>query len=105
MGGWLTAKVDTSYDHGTASSTSNSYGTTTSNGTNTSTGGTTPTISPEFTTAFNALKGGVNMQGATPDQQKAIDYWAKGGILGWNRLLLEFVARADLPPAPLVIAG
>ena len=36
----------------------------------------------------------------TPGQQKAIDYWSKGGVLGWNQLLLEFVARADLPPAP-----
>ncbi len=36
----------------------------------------------------------------TPEQQKAIDYWSKGGVLGWNKLLLEFVARVDLPPAP-----
>jgi hypothetical protein len=36
----------------------------------------------------------------TPAQQKAIDYWSKGAVLGWNKLLLEFVARADLPPAP-----
>jgi hypothetical protein len=36
----------------------------------------------------------------TDDQRKAIDYWSKGAVLGWNRLLLEFVARADLPPAP-----
>jgi len=36
----------------------------------------------------------------TPDQQKAIAYLSKGAALGWNRLLLEFVARADLPPAP-----
>jgi hypothetical protein len=35
------------------------------------------------------------------DQKKAIDYWKNGGVLGWNKLLLEFVARADLPPAPL----
>jgi hypothetical protein len=36
----------------------------------------------------------------TDDQKKAIDYWKLGGVLGWNKLLLEFVARADLPPAP-----
>lgn len=36
----------------------------------------------------------------TDDQKRAIDYWSKGGVLGWNKLLLEFVARADLPPAP-----
>jgi hypothetical protein len=36
----------------------------------------------------------------TPAQQKAIDYWSRGGVLGWNQLMLELVARADLPPAP-----
>ena len=36
----------------------------------------------------------------TDAQRTAIDYWSKGAVLGWNRLLLEFVARADLPPAP-----
>ena len=34
------------------------------------------------------------------DQKTAIAYWKDGGVLGWNKLLLEFVARADLPPAP-----
>jgi hypothetical protein len=33
-------------------------------------------------------------------QKTAIDYWKNGGVLGWNKLLFEFVARADLPPAP-----
>jgi hypothetical protein len=37
----------------------------------------------------------------TDDQRKAIDYWSKGGVLRWNEILLELVARADLPPAPL----
>ena len=36
----------------------------------------------------------------TSDQRKAIDYWSKGGVLRWNEILLELVARADLPPAP-----
>ena len=36
----------------------------------------------------------------TADQRKAIDYWSKGGVLRWNEILLELVARADLPPAP-----
>jgi hypothetical protein len=38
--------------------------------------------------------------GITTAQQQAIDYWKQGPVLGWNKLLLEFVARADLPPAP-----
>ncbi|MEP7308373.1 MAG: phosphatase PAP2 family protein [Acidobacteriota bacterium] len=36
----------------------------------------------------------------TNDQRKAIEYWSKGGVLRWNEILLELVARADLPPAP-----
>ena len=36
----------------------------------------------------------------TNDQRKSIDYWSKGGVLRWNEILLELVARADLPPAP-----
>jgi hypothetical protein len=37
---------------------------------------------------------------ATPDQATAIQYWSAGGILRWNEILRELVARADLPPAP-----
>jgi hypothetical protein len=36
----------------------------------------------------------------TNDQRKAIEYWSRGGVLRWNEILLELVARADLPPAP-----
>lgn len=36
----------------------------------------------------------------TKEQRKSIDYWNRGGILRWNEILLELVARADLPPAP-----
>jgi hypothetical protein len=34
------------------------------------------------------------------DQRKAIEYWGTGGVRRWNEILLELVARADLPPAP-----
>lgn len=36
----------------------------------------------------------------TKDQRKSIDDWSRGGVLRWNEILLELVARADLPPAP-----
>jgi hypothetical protein len=36
----------------------------------------------------------------TLDQRQSLEYWTKGGILRWNQILLELVARADLPPAP-----
>jgi membrane-associated phospholipid phosphatase len=36
----------------------------------------------------------------TRTQRKAIDYWSRGGVLRWNEILLELVARANRPPAP-----
>lgn len=34
------------------------------------------------------------------DQKKAIDYWSGGGVLRWNQIMRELVARFNLPPAP-----
>jgi hypothetical protein len=36
----------------------------------------------------------------TPEQRRNVEYWSKGGVVRWNEILLELVARADLPPAP-----
>jgi PAP2 superfamily len=36
----------------------------------------------------------------TADQRAAITYWSKGGVVRWNEIMIELVARADLPPAP-----
>jgi len=36
----------------------------------------------------------------TDAQRKSLEYWSKGGILRWNEILLELVAKANLPPAP-----
>jgi hypothetical protein len=36
----------------------------------------------------------------TREQRRAITYWSKGGVLRWNEIMLELVARSDLPPAP-----
>ena len=36
----------------------------------------------------------------TDAQRKSIQYWSKGAVVRWNEILIEFVARADLPPAP-----
>jgi membrane-associated phospholipid phosphatase len=36
----------------------------------------------------------------TKAQRQSIDYWKRGGVLRWNEILLELVAKADLPPAP-----
>jgi hypothetical protein len=36
----------------------------------------------------------------TEDQKKIIEYWSAGGVLRWNQILRELVARFNLPPAP-----
>ena len=36
----------------------------------------------------------------TSAQQKSIEYWSVGGVLRWNQILRELVARYNLPPAP-----
>ncbi|MBX7125887.1 MAG: phosphatase PAP2 family protein [Cyclobacteriaceae bacterium] len=36
----------------------------------------------------------------TSERRKAIEYWSGGGILRWNQILRELVARYNLPPAP-----
>ncbi|CAN5298190.1 hypothetical protein BH09BAC3_BH09BAC3_18530 [soil metagenome] len=34
-------------------------------------------------------------------QRAAIEYWSGGGVLRWNQIFRELVARFNLPPAPL----
>jgi hypothetical protein len=36
----------------------------------------------------------------TSDQQRAIAYWSGGGVMRWNQIVRELVARYNLPPAP-----
>jgi hypothetical protein len=38
--------------------------------------------------------------GLTQQQRDTIDYWSGGGVLRWNQVLRELVARYNLPPAP-----
>lgn len=37
----------------------------------------------------------------TSAQRDAIAYWSGGGVLRWNQILRELVAKYNLPPAPL----
>ena len=58
------------------------------------------TSSADYQAELTALKAA---QGRlTRAQQKAMDYWGRGGVLRWNEIMLEMVARADLPPPPNV---
>ena len=36
----------------------------------------------------------------TDAQKTAITYWSAGGVMRWNEIMRELVARADLPPEP-----
>lgn len=36
----------------------------------------------------------------TNEQRNAIEYWSGGGVLRWNQIFRELVARYNLPPAP-----
>jgi hypothetical protein len=36
----------------------------------------------------------------TSAQRSAIEYWSGGGVMRWNQILRELVARYNLPPAP-----
>jgi len=56
------------------------------------------TSSADYQAELTALKAA---QGRlTRAQQRAIDYWGRGGVVCWNEIMLEMVARADLPPPP-----
>jgi hypothetical protein len=39
-------------------------------------------------------------QGITAAQRRAVEYWSGGGVLRWNQVTREMVARFSLPPAP-----
>ena len=36
----------------------------------------------------------------TKAHRASIEYWSRGGVVRWQEIMMELVARADLPPAP-----
>jgi hypothetical protein len=58
----------------------------------------TSTSSADYQAELTAIK--VAQGRLTRAQQQNIDYWAAGGVARWNEIMLEMVARADLPPPP-----
>jgi PAP2 superfamily len=42
----------------------------------------------------------VSQASLTDAQRARIEYWSGGGVLRWNQILRELVARYNLPPAP-----
>jgi hypothetical protein len=57
-----------------------------------------PVTSDAYQAELAAIK---SAQASLSDaQRRSIDYWSGGGVLRWNEILRELVARHDLPPAP-----
>lgn len=57
-----------------------------------------PVESDAYRAELDAIRAA--QEGLTPAQRRAIDYWSGGGVLRWNQVTRELVARFSLPPAP-----
>jgi hypothetical protein len=57
-----------------------------------------PTSSDTYQAELDAIKTG--QANITVAQRQSIDYWSGGGVLRWNQIMRELVARYNLPPAP-----
>ena len=54
------------------------------------------TTNPLYIADLNEIKG---LQAhLTGDQQAQIDYWSAGGVLRWNEIMLNLMAKYNLPP-------
>lgn len=54
--------------------------------------------SAAYTAELDAIKAAQSR--LTREQRDAIAYWSGGGVLRWNQIMRELVARYNLPPAP-----
>ena len=54
--------------------------------------------SAAYVAELDAIK--TSQANLTDAQQKAIAYWSGGGVMRWNQIVRELVARYNLPPAP-----
>jgi hypothetical protein len=54
--------------------------------------------SAAYTAELTAIK--TAQSKLTAAQRQSIDYWSSGGVLRWNQIVRELVARYNLPPAP-----
>ncbi len=57
-----------------------------------------PATDPSYQTELASIKDAQSKLSST--QRASIAYWGDGGILRWNQILRELVARYNLPPAP-----
>jgi PAP2 superfamily protein len=63
---------------------------------------TVPPPAPVGSDAYRAELASIKTAQAslTDAQRESITYWSGGGVLRWNQILRELVARYNLPPAP-----
>lgn len=54
--------------------------------------------SPAYAAELEAIK--TAQANLTPEQRNAVTYWSGGGVMRWNQIVREMVARYNLPPAP-----
>ena len=54
--------------------------------------------SPAYLAELTAIKSA--QANLTSAQRTSIEYWSGGGVLRWNEIMRELVARYNLPPAP-----
>jgi hypothetical protein len=54
--------------------------------------------SAAYVAELDAIK--TSQANLTADQRNAIAYWSGGGVMRWNQIVRELVARYNLPPAP-----
>ena len=58
----------------------------------------TTIASAAYIAELDAIK--TSQANLTSSQRNAIAYWSGGGVMRWNQILRELVARYNLPPAP-----
>jgi hypothetical protein len=58
----------------------------------------TAVTSAAYIAELDAIKS--SQANLTSAQRQAIAYWSGGGVMRWNQILRELVARYNLPPAP-----
>ncbi|RYF65424.1 MAG: PA-phosphatase, partial [Cytophagaceae bacterium] len=56
----------------------------------------TATTSDAYQQELSAIKNG--LLSATPEQNTAVNYWAAGGVLRWNQIARQLVAKYNTPP-------
>jgi hypothetical protein len=58
----------------------------------------TAVTSAAYVAEMDAIK--TSQANLTDEQRRVITYWSGGGVMRWNQILRELVARYNLPPAP-----